>query len=354
MKRNRVTSSETPFLTGATHRRTVPPPVWRKLLSGILLSLPLIRHLSSPFNGTNWNDNSKHSKRSFHHLLPQDQFQLLLFNSRVTAFAPPVVKASQENIQSALNFLKKNSLSGGTDLKKAIRTALEQKSPDSALTERIVLFSDGNSTLGTLDSHKISTWFQSANAGPASTPRMKLYAYGIGNDCNKILLRELATGSGGIFEYVGENEATEFKLDNFVTHLTMNPVSNLHLQMSSAENFHHVYRYPDKPVFEQGMAHWVGQYDSPARQVSFTVTANRSGSPTTLNRTADLPVHSSEHIFIPRNWAKARVDFLLHKIEMEGEDADSIWESSSSPDGTNLSPPTLRSWRRHALYYGLV
>ena len=31
-------------------------------------------------------------------------------------------------------------------------------------------------------------------------------------------------------------------------------------------------------------------------------------------------------MFIPRNWAKARVDFLLRKIELEGEDAASINE----------------------------
>jgi Ca-activated chloride channel family protein len=45
-----------------------------------------------------------------------------------------------------------------------------------------------------------------------------------------------------------------------------------------------------------------------------------------LKRSIDLPVEAVEHLFIPRNWAKARVDFLLRKIEMEGEDAASISE----------------------------
>src|SRR5262249_23353262 len=161
------------------------------------------------------------------------------------------------------------------------------------------------------------------NAGAAGS-KVKLSAYGIGNDCNKILLRTLAQSSGGLFEFVGETESSDFKLSNFVNHLTLDPLTDLQLQISS--NFTDVYRSPDGAVFDQGSAQWVGKYQQPLRSVTFTATAREPSGPVEMKRTIDLPAEAIEHLFIPRNWAKARVDFLLRKIEMEGEDAASISE----------------------------
>ncbi len=176
-----------------------------------------------------------------------------------------------------------------------------------------------------LETKKLAQWFTSANTS-ASGPKLKFYAYGIGNDCNKVLLRTLAESSGGLFEFVGETEATEFKLNNFVNHLTVDPLIDPQLQISSSQNFVDVYRSPADSVFDQSLAHWVGKYRQPMRSVTFTATARQNSGPVELKRSVDLPAEAVEHLFIPRNWAKARVDFLLRKIEMEGEDAASINE----------------------------
>lgn len=256
-------------------------------------------------------------------LQPQERFQLLLFNSAVSAFQPAPVAASKENVAAALEFVKKSRLAGGTDLKQALQVALGQAELQAS---RTVLLSDGNATMGTLASKKIASWFASANGAPAGAPKLKLHAYGIGNDCNKILLRELAQSSGGLFEFAGETEATEFKLRHFVDRLTQEPLADPQLKISQGENFLNVYRSPDGPVFDQGMSHWVGQYRQPLKAVTFSVTAGSSAAPFGLKKTVDVPAEATEHVFIPRNWAKARVDFLLRKIELEGEDAASINE----------------------------
>ena len=70
----------------------------------------------------------------------------------------------------------------------------------------------------------------------------------------------------------------------------------------------------------------MGKYREPIRSVVFTAAARQNSGPVELKRSLDLPAEAVEHPFIPRNWAKARVDFLLRKIEMEGEDAASISE----------------------------
>ena len=257
---------------------------------------------------------------------PEDRFQLLLFNSKVFSFQASPVQGTKENVLAALEFVKKSRLAGGTDLKQALEAALDQALTQPGISTRAVLLSDGNATLGTLSSKKIVNWFSSANRTSESERKLKLYAYGIGNDSNKILLSELAGSSGGIFEVVGETEATEFKLNNFVSHLTLDPLSNLDLKISQPENLFQIYRSPEGPVFQKGMASWVGQYRKPGKSVSFSVTASQRGNPVELKQTIDLPSEAAEHLFIPRNWAKARVGFLLRKIELEGEDTDSINE----------------------------
>jgi len=264
-------------------------------------------------------------EKVLYHLQPDDRFQLLLFNSKVAPFRPAAVPATRENVAAALDFVKKSFLLGGTDLRQALQTAFDQFQPQIGLTGRAVLISDGNPTLGTLDTKKLTQWFASANAAAAG-PKLKFYAYGIGSDCNKVLLRTLAQSSGGLFDFVGETEATEFKLNNFVNHLTVDPLIDPQLQFSSSQNFVDVYRSPVDPVFDQSSAHWVGKYRQPLQSVTFTAAARQYSGPVELKSSVDLPAEALEHLFIPRNWAKARVDFLLRKIELEGEDAASISE----------------------------
>src|SRR5206468_1557022 len=170
-------------------------------------------------------------EKILYHLQPEDRFQLLLFNSKVAPFRPAAIPATRENVAAALEFVKKSFLLGGTDLKQALQAGLDQFRPQAGYIGRAVLISDGNPTLGSLDTKKLSQWFALANTGAAGS-RIKLSAYGIGNDCNKVLLRTLAQSSGGLFEFVGETESSEFKLSSFVNHLTLDPLTDPQLQIS--------------------------------------------------------------------------------------------------------------------------
>ncbi len=60
------------------------------------------------------------------------------------------------------------------------------------------------------------------------------------------------------------------------------------------------------------MQTWVGEYKKPGGQATFTAAQKRA--------TAALPAQNTDHPNLPREWAKARVDALLDKIEREGED----------------------------------
>jgi Ca-activated chloride channel family protein len=79
-------------------------------------------------------------------------------------------------------------------------------------------------------------------------------------------------------------------------------------------------------TFSGSVAAWVGRYQKPQENVSFTVHGVRDGVPLQLSGKTNLPRESSEHAQLPRLWARARVDALLDKIERDGEDQASIDE----------------------------
>jgi Ca-activated chloride channel family protein len=74
------------------------------------------------------------------------------------------------------------------------------------------------------------------------------------------------------------------------------------------------------------MATWTGQYTKPLPQTSFTVQGVREGRPVRLSTSTALPATATEHPYLPRTWAKARVDALLEKIERDGEDRATVDE----------------------------
>ena len=280
-------------------------------------------------------------EKVLYHLQPDDRFRLLLFNSKVAPFRPAAVQATRENVAAALDFVKKSFLLGGTDLKQALQTAFDQFQPQAGFTGRAVLISDGSPTLGVLETKKLAQWFTSANTS-ASGPKLKFYAYGIGNDCNKVLLRTLAESSGGLFEFVGETEATEFKLNNFVNHLTVDPLIDPQLQISSSQNFVDVYRSPADSLFDQGLAHWVGKYRQPMRSVTFTAAARQGSGPVELKRSLDLLPKPLSICSSRATGPKPELIFCSERLSWKAKTLRASTRLSGFQKGTNSSHPTRR------------
>lgn len=240
-------------------------------------------------------------------LRPQDSFNLLLFNSTVSAFEPKPVRATPANVERALEFIRNSRIRGGTHLQAALDAALAQSKPDTY----VVLLTDGGPTEGTLATGKLAAWYESRKP-----PRTCVFA--VGDDANTTLLRMLA-GQNGLFEWVRSTEPIEFKLTAFLSKIGREPVRDLLLNASPTTSVSLVYPLEDSR-FPGSRASWAGEYSTPG-PTTFALTGLR-----TATTTVDLPAASTAHPFLPRTWAKARVDALLEKIEREGEDRASVDE----------------------------
>jgi Ca-activated chloride channel family protein len=136
-----------------------------------------------------------------------------------------------------------------------------------------------------------------------------------------VLLKFLAE-QNGVFEWVRSSEPMDFKLKIFLSKIGSRPVENLSLAAPAGTDL--IYAL-DEAAFPGSAPAWVGEYTKPGR-ATFGVSGMRDGKPLAAQTTVSLPSQNTEFPYLPRAWAKARVDALLDKINRDGEDQASIDE----------------------------
>jgi Ca-activated chloride channel family protein len=247
-------------------------------------------------------------------LKPTDEFNLIVYNDKIAPYSPAPVAVSTDAVENALEFLRAAALRGGTNMQAALDAALAQP---LAHDPYIIVFGDLGATRGILQNGKLAEWYAAKwKAIAEALRRPRTYVFAVGDDANLPLARMLARNNG-VVESVRSTEPIEFKMSAFLSKVGRKPVDNLRLTTSTPANFDLIYPL-EETVFPGSMQTWVGEYKKPAPQATFTVQQTRT--------TVPLPAQNTEHEFLPRAWAKARVDALLDKIEREGEDQESIDE----------------------------
>lgn len=251
-----------------------------------------------------------------HNLTPEDEFNVVLFNDETTLFAAQKIAGTPENIENALQFIKKSSLGGGTNLKQAFEKSLEQTKLFSAGEKQIVLISDANPTLGTVQTREIEKVFENQSA--------KLFAFAFGTDANENLLKPLTENTHGYFEIARETEDISLKLKSFFDKIGVSDISNLKLSLSDEANLYDIYPSGENSFFGSGFS-FVGRYKTPKNQ-KFSLSANFGAEKIELTHQAVLPEFDETHGFLPRVWARARVNFLIQSMNHDGEREDYISE----------------------------
>jgi Ca-activated chloride channel homolog len=257
-----------------------------------------------------------------HTLRPADHFGLVLFNAETQVV--PVSSADAPSIQHAIEAVRSSRLRGGTDLQRALQTGLQQVSAPGANNTYLVILSDGGATRGPIQNGKLAAWYAAAWQQLPDTQRPRTYILAIGDDANLPLFRLLAH-QDGLLEQVLSTEPMEFKLNSFLSKIGRSPVGQLGLSITPDAAVDTVYPL-QAATFAGSLASWVGRYQKPQENVSFTVHGVRDGTAVQLTAKTSLPRESFDHPQLPRLWARARVDALLEKIERDGEDQATIDE----------------------------
>jgi Ca-activated chloride channel family protein len=250
-------------------------------------------------------------------LSPQDHFDLILFNEETYAFSPTPLPATPDNREHALDFIRNSMLESGSDLRKALATAVEL-APQFPPGERsIVLVSDGNPTLGTRNAKQILQTIQTSST--------RVFTFGLGSDANGSLLAELAKTGHGYFGSARETEDITTALRIFFDHVGSTSIENTQLTWNDTNNFYQVYASSDYGFDGSSLA-FVGRYRTPSPRTNVTVTGQFGTETIKLSRDVVLPELADIHSHLPRVWARARVDALLREMDLNGEREDYIAE----------------------------
>jgi Ca-activated chloride channel family protein len=230
-------------------------------------------------------------------LHPKDTFNLITFSGDTHVLFPEPVPATPENLRRAQSFLASRAGSGGTEMMKAIRAALDPT--DSREHIRIVVFmTDGYvgndfEIIGEVQKH----------------PNARVFSFGIGNSVNRFLLDKMAEAGRGEVEYVGLNDDGSAAAKRLHERIRTPLLTDIDIDWQGLP-VSEVYpkRIPDlfsaKPVVLNG------RY-SKAVKGAITLRGKMGGKPFSRQVSVDLSGPQKEHEVLATLWARRKVDDLM-------------------------------------------
>ncbi len=230
---------------------------------------------------------------------PQDTFNLITFAGDTHVLFPQPVPATRENLKRAQDFLASRQGSGGTEMMKAIKTALAPSGSQDHV--RIVCFmTDGfvgndMEIVGEIQKH----------------PNARVFAFGIGSSVNRFLLDKMAEEGRGEVEYVSLNDDGSAAAKRFHERVRNPLLTGIRVEWGGLP-VADVYpqRIPD--LFSAKPLVLTGRYTNGARGVVRLI--GRVGAQTfTRDIPVELPKSEAEHDVLATLWARTRIDDLMRQ-----------------------------------------
>lgn len=230
-------------------------------------------------------------------LYPQDTFNLITFSGDEHILFPQPVPATRENLAKAQAFLSTRSGSGGTEMMKAIRAALDPSDAQDHI--RIACFmTDGY--VGN-DMEIVSEIQKHPNA--------RVFAFGIGSSVNRFLLDKMAEQGRGEVEYVTLSDDGSAAAKRFHERIRNPLLTDISIDWSGL-NVADVYpkRIPD--LFSSKPVILSGRYTAGGRGV-IKLRGKMSGRDFVREIPIELPDRESRHDVVATLWARTRIDDLM-------------------------------------------
>ncbi len=230
-------------------------------------------------------------------LYPRDTFNLITFAGDTFVLFPEPVPATPANVARALQFLEGRRGSGGTEMMKAIRTALAPSDETGKI--RIVCFmTDG--FVGN-DREIVDAIRTYRNA--------RVFSFGIGSSVNRFLLDKMAETGRGEVEYVGLQEDGSAAARRFHERVRNPLLTDVTVEFAGLP-VTDVYpaRIPDLFSAKPVLIH--ARYGGAAQGV-VRLRGKMSGRDVVREMNVSLPATEPAHDTMATLWARAKIDSLM-------------------------------------------
>ncbi|XP_010009686.1 PREDICTED: inter-alpha-trypsin inhibitor heavy chain H4 [Nestor notabilis] len=264
-------------------------------------------------------------------LRPEDHFGFITFNSKVVEWKSSLLPATAENVASAAGFVQTLSASGGTDINRALQTAVSGLEKDEGLPERsvsmIILLTDGQPTSGESNVEVIQE-----NIKKAVNGKYALFCLGFGFDVSYKFLEKMALSNGGIARRIYENADAALQLQGFYQEVATPILKKIEMQYP--ENAIEGLTKNDFKLFFEGSEIIVsGKISNELDLLPVEIKAQSHSSDLTLKEEANVKekeqvFQNQSYIFgnfIERLWAYLTIQQLLEKsISAQEEDQKTL------------------------------
>ncbi|KAM6387215.1 inter-alpha-trypsin inhibitor heavy chain H4-like [Pluvialis apricaria] len=264
-------------------------------------------------------------------LRPEDHFSFITFNSKVVQWKSSLLQATAENVASAAGFVQTLSASGGTDINRALLTAVSVLDKAERLPERsvsmIILLTDGQPTSGESNVEVIQENIQKAVNG-----KYALFCLGFGFDVSYKFLEKMSLSNGGIARRIYENADAALQLQGFYQEVAT-PIL-MQIEMQYPENAIEGLTKNNFKLFFEGSEIIVsGKINNELDLLPVEIKAQSHASDLTLKEEANVKekeqvFQNQSYIFgnfIERLWAYLTIQQLLEKsISAQEEDQKTL------------------------------
>jgi Ca-activated chloride channel family protein len=250
------------------------------------------------------------------HLNPEDRFSILAFSTSVDLYAPTLQSASRAD--DAGDFVRGLTAMGGTNINDALLEALEKLPGERP--EIIIFLTDGLPTVGVQEAGPII-----ANVREAAGPTVRLFAFGVGDDVNTVLLDSIAQENRGTSDYVRPGEDIARAVSGFYEKVSTPVLTDISLDFGDIDVLD-VYPQPLPDLFAGSQLVVVGRYRGEGT-VTLGLSGVANGEEQTFSYAGQVfPAQSREMDFLPRLWATRKIGYLLNQIRLYGTEQELVDE----------------------------
>jgi Ca-activated chloride channel family protein len=230
-------------------------------------------------------------------LYAHDCFNLITFSGDTRILFPQPVPATAENLARAMAFLSMSHGSGGTEMMRAIRAALQPSDEQGHV--RIVCFMTDGQVGNDLD---IISEVQ-------KHPNSRIFAFGIGSSTNRFLLDRIAEEGRGAVEYVTLADDADAAARRFHERIRNPLLTDIRLEWGGAP-VTEIYPRQIPDLFSTAPVVVCGRYGRGGRAL-LRLSAQAGAGDYVRELAIPLPDNEPQHDVLATLWARKRIDALM-------------------------------------------
>ena len=250
---------------------------------------------------------------------PNDRFNVIAFSTGIRQYAFGL-RPAEERAQ-AKEFVNLLKAGGSTDINRALLEALAllDGSSDADRPALLIFLTDGLPTQGITDIDQII-----ANVSREASKRVRLFAFGVGDDVNTTLLDTISQQHRGTSAYVRPNQPLDETVSAFYAKVSTPVLADIRLDFGDIV-VEDTYPYPLPDLFAGNQLVLAGRYQR-GGAVDIRLTGAVNGEKQTFTYRGQRFVTSGGEPFIARLWATRKIGHLLTQIRLKGSDRELVQE----------------------------